>query len=197
VPNSIDVKKYQEFKEVISTRSLIVNHELKPGIPFIMAPIIDNMDVVAIVSLHKVPFENITMHYENLFQTVVSLISNALKRAYFFEASLKDKRYIDNTRILNSVTFEKILDEVRKKEEDLGMSYSLLKISSECQKPILELSDILTESIRDNDYIGISNKERIYVLLSNTQHNHAKIVIDRLSNRNIESSLITKGLDDL
>jgi len=183
VSNSIDTKKYPEFKEVISSRSLVVNHKLKPGIPFIMAPIIDNRDVVAIVSLHEIPFENITMHYENLFQTVVSLISNALKRAYFFEASLKDKRYISSTRILNPDTFEKILDEIRKKEEDLGMSYSLLRISSACQKPLKELSDIITESIRDNDYIGISNKKIVYILLSNTGHNHAKIVIDRLLNR--------------
>ncbi|HAJ95836.1 MAG TPA: hypothetical protein DCP02_06345 [Actinobacteria bacterium] len=191
------MKKYPEFKEVISSRSLVVNHKLKPGIPFIMAPIIDNKDVIAIVSLHEVPFENITMHYENLFQTVVSLISNALKRAYFFEASLKDKRYISDTRILNPDTFEKILDEVRKKEEDLGMSYSLLRVSSTCQKSLQELSIIITESVRDNDYIGISNKKRVYVLLSNTQHNHAQIVIDRLSNRNIESSIITKEINDI
>jgi len=197
ITNSIDVKKYPEFKEVISSRSLVVNHKLKPGIPFIMAPIIDNKDVIAIVSLHEVPFENITMHYENLFQTVVSLISNALKRAYFFEASLKDKRYISDTRILNPDTFEKILDEVRKKEEDLGMSYSLLRVSSTCQKSLQELSIIITESVRDNDYIGISNKKRVYILLSNTQHNHAQIVIDRLSNRNIESSIITKEINDI
>jgi len=197
VPNSINVSKYQEFKEVISSKSLLVNHKLTPGIPFIMAPVLDNKDVVAIVSLHEVPFENLTMHYENLFQTVVSLISNALKRAYFFEASLRDKRYIPDTRILNPDTFEKILDEVRKKEEDLGMNYSLLIISPAGHESLQKLSDTILETIRDNDYMGISNNKKIYILLSNTQHSYAQIVIDRLLSRGIKSSIITKGLDDI
>ncbi len=197
IPNSINVSKYQEFKEVIFSKSLLVNHKLTPGVPFIMAPVLDNKEVVAIVSLHEVPFENLTMHYENLFQTVVSLISNALKRAYFFEASLRDKRYIPNTRILNPDTFEKILDEVRGKEEDLGMSYSLLSISPTGHGSLQKLSDTLLETIRDNDYIGISNNKKIYILLSNTQHNYAQIVIDRLLNQGIESSIITKVLDDI
>ncbi|MCD4670407.1 MAG: NAD-dependent epimerase/dehydratase family protein, partial [Actinomycetia bacterium] len=197
VPNSIDIRKYGEFKEVISSRSLVVNYKFKPDIPFIMAPVLDNKEVVAIVSLHEIPFENLTMHYENLFQTVVGLISNAVKRAYFFEASLKDKRYVSNTRILNSDTFEKVLDEVRKKEEDFGMSYSLLRISSAGPGSLQKLSDTIIENIRDNDYIGISADKIIYVLLSNTQHRYAQIVIDRLSNSGIKSSVITKGIDGI
>lgn len=153
VPNSIDLKKHPEFMEVIKSRSLVVNHELKEDLPLLMAPVIDNRDVIAVVSLHNIPFENLTMHYENLFQTVVSLISNALKRAYFFEASLRDKRYVANTRILNPDTFENILEEVRGKERELDMSYSLLRILSTPFDNLPELSDIIIKTIRDNDYI--------------------------------------------
>jgi hypothetical protein len=197
IPNSIDLKKNPEFMEVIKSRSLIVNHELKEGLPLLMAPVIDNRDVIAVVSLHTIPFENLTMHYENLFQTVVSLISNALKRAYFFEASLRDKRYIASTRILNPDTFDKILEEVREKEAELGMSYSLLRIQSTPFDNLPELSDILVEAIRDNDYIGISKENKIYILLSNTARNHAGLVVDRLSGYKIRSSLVTKGEDDI
>ena len=58
-----------------------------------MAPVLEDKNVIAVFSIHSTPFENLTLHYENLFQTVVGLVTNALKRAYFFEASLKDKRY--------------------------------------------------------------------------------------------------------
>ena len=197
IPNSIDLEKSPEFKEVITSRSLIVNRELKEGIPIIMAPVMDGANVIALVSLHRIPFESLTMHYENLFQTVISLISNALKRAYFFEASLRDKRYINNTRILNPHTFDKILDEVREKESELGMSYSLLKISSGQNDPLNILSDAIVNCIRDNDYIGLSRKNKMYILLSNTAHDHARIVVDRLKRHGISSNVIQKGQDDL
>ncbi len=197
VPNSIELERHPEFLEVIKSRSLVVNHELKQDLPLLMAPVIDNRDVLAVVSLHEIPFEKLTMHYENLFQTVVSLISNALKRAYFFEASLRDKRYIDNTRILNPDTFEKILEEVRQKEEELGMSYSLLKIISTPFDDLQKFSDITVSIIRDNDYIGISKAKRIYILLSNTARGHAGLVVERLSDRGIKAALATKGEDDI
>ena len=159
-----------------------------------MAPVMEDRTVIAVVSLHKVSFDNLTVHYENLFQTVVGLISSALRRAYLFEASLKDKRYIKNTRILNSKTFEEILNEVRNNEEELGMSYSLLKIDDN-NIPYEQLSEKLCLSIRDNDYIGESKKGFIYVLLSNTKSNFTAIVIDRFLKQGIRSSLIQKGTD--
>jgi UDP-glucuronate decarboxylase len=197
VPNSIDLDKNPDYKEVITSRSIVVNHDLKEDVPMLTAPVIDGSKVIAVVSLHEIPFENLTMHYENLFQTVVSLISNALKRAYFFEASLKDKRYVNNTRILNPDTFEKILGEVREKDAELGMSYSLLRISRAPNKRLIDLSDAIIKSIRDNDYIGISEKKKIYILLSNTAHSHANIVIDRLSSQGIESSIVSRRDNDI
>ena len=197
IPNSIEIERHPEFMEVITSRTLVVNRELKKGLPLLSAPVVDGKNVIAVVSLYDIPFENLTMHYENLFQTVVSLISNALKRAYFFEASLKDKRYVNNTRILNPDTFEKILGEVRDKQAELGMSYSLLKVSSTPVKRLPDISDMIIQSIRDNDYIGISRNKDIYILLSNTAYDHAGIVIDRLLNQGIASSIIKKGGDGI
>ncbi|MEE8324592.1 MAG: NAD-dependent epimerase/dehydratase family protein [Candidatus Humimicrobiaceae bacterium] len=196
IENSIKVSKHPELKEVLKTKSLYVNYKLKENVPVMIAPVIDDRNVIAIVSLHKVAFETLTMHYENLFQTVISLVTNALKRAYFFEASLKDKRYIPNTRILNSDTFDKILEEVKKKEEELGMSYSILKIAPP-HKSINTLSNKIIEGIRDNDYIGMSKKKEIFILLSNTRHSYAHIVIDRLKSSGIKSVIVSEGTDDL
>src|SRR4030042_2198896 len=107
IPNSIRVIESKATKEVMETKNLYINHRLEPDLPVMIAPILEDRNVIATVSIHKVPFENLTLHYENLFRTIIGLISNALKRAYFFEASLRDKRYIVNTRILNPSTFEK------------------------------------------------------------------------------------------
>ncbi len=194
IPNSMKTSDLKEVEEVIRTKSIYINHDLIPDVPMMMAPVLEERKVIAIVSLHNISFMNLTVHYENLFQTVIGLISNALRRAYMFEASLKDKRYIENTRILNSKTFEEILGEVRNNETELGMSYSLLKIES-TKIPYRQLSDKLCTSIRDNDYIGESKKGLIYVLLSNTKSNFTDIIIDRLLKKGIKSSLVLKGTD--
>jgi len=196
IPNSIRVIEYKPTKEIMETKNLYINRRLEPDFPVMMAPVLEDRNVIAIVSIHKVPFENLTLHYENLFRTIIGLISNALKRAYFFEASLRDKRYIVNTRILNSNTFEKILEEVKKKKSELGMSYSLLEIT-DTDKSYQEISDSIINSIRDNDYLGLSKKGHIYILLSNTQSSLASLVVERLLKNGVKSTVMHEVLDDL
>jgi len=196
IPNSIKISNFKELGEVIKTKSIYVNRKLDPNIPVMMAPVIDEKKVIAIVSVHRTKFENLTLHYENLFQTIVGLITNTLKRAYFFEVSLRDKRYVTDTRILTSQTFGKILQEVKNNKEELGMSYTLLAVASQ-EETYSQISNKVINSIRDNDYIGLSDSGKIYILLSNTKDNYANIVIERLNKIGIKSSLVEKGLDDL
>jgi UDP-glucuronate decarboxylase len=195
VPNSIKISDFTELRQVIQTKSTYVNRTFKSGIPVMISPVLDDKNVIAVISIHSTPFENLTLHYGNLFQTVVGLITNALKRAYFFEASLKDKRYVPNTRILTSYTFEKILKEIRNNKEELGMSYTLLKIENE-SKSIVEISRRVVEVIRDNDYVGAGADDLVYVLLSNTKNNYAGVVLERLKNAGISASMVLEDFDD-
>lgn len=195
VPNSIKISGFEELKEVIDTRSIFINRSFKPDIPVIMAPVLDEKNVISVISIHYTAFENLTLHYENLFQTVLGLITNALKRAYYFEASLKDKRYIPKTRILTSFTFEKILKEIRNNKAELGMSYTLLKVEKN-DLALEQLSEKITEVIRDNDYIGAGSQDAIFILLSNTKNNYANIVIDRLKKVEVDASLIIEDIEN-
>jgi nucleoside-diphosphate-sugar epimerase len=195
VPNSIKISDFDELKQVIQTKSTYINRNFIPKIPIMMAPVLEDKNVIAVLSIHSTPFENLTLHYENLFQTVVGLITNALKRAYFFEASLKDKRYIPNTRILTSYTFEKILKEIQNNKAELGMSYTLLQVERN-SKSLEEISERVIQVIRDNDYVGTSDDDSIYILLSNTNNNYASLVLERLKKAEINASLILEDFDD-
>jgi UDP-glucuronate decarboxylase len=195
VPNSIKISDFDELKQVIQTKSTYINRNFIPKIPIMMAPVLEDKNVIAVLSIHSTPFENLTLHYENLFQTVVGLITNALKRAYFFEASLKDKRYIPNTRILTPYTFEKILKEIQNNKAELGMSYTLLQVERD-SKSLEEISERIIRVIRDNDYVGTSNDDCIYVLLSNTNNNYASLVLERLKKAEINASLVLEDFDN-
>jgi UDP-glucuronate decarboxylase len=195
VPNSIKISDFDELQQVIQTKSTYINRNFIPKIPIMMAPVLEDKNVIAVLSIHSTPFENLTLHYENLFQTVVGLITNALKRAYFFEASLKDKRYIPNTRVLTSYTFEKILKEIQNNKAELGMSYTLLQVERN-GRSLEEISGRIIQVIRDNDYVGISEDNSIYILLSNTNNNYANLVLERLRKAEINASLVLEDFND-
>ena len=195
VPNSIKISDFDEIRQVIQTKSTYINRNFTPKIPAMMSPVLEEKNVIAVISIHSTAFENLTMHYENLFQTVVGLITNALKRAYYFEASLKDKRYILNTRILTSFTFEKILKEIQNNKAELGMSYTLLKVEGN-DRSLEEISERAVRIIRDNDYIGTSDDGSIYILLSNTKNDYAGLVLERLKKAEINASIVPEDFDD-
>ncbi len=196
VPNSINTDEKPYFGEVIKGRSNFVNRDFNPDAPLIIAPVVDEKKVIAVISIYESEFENLTISYENLFSTVVNLITNAIKRAYYFSDSLQHKRYLEHTRILNAETFEKILSEVKKYKEELDMSYSLLTVDMD-GKELKEISDIILKDIRDNDYIGLGADGNVYVLLSNTKNNYAHIIVDRLSSHGINSSIFTEETADV
>jgi len=193
ISNSIKISDFPQIKEVVESKSIYVNKRFEKGIPVMIAPVLDDKKVIAVVSIHDTEFENLTMHYENLFTTVINLITNALKRAYIFEASLKDKRYLSKTRILTAETFEKILTEVKKNKEELNMSYSLLKVLNSGHS-YSEVSERIVSCIRENDYIGLSSDGNLYILLSNTNNNYAKIAADRLSSNGISAEPVQEEL---
>ena len=189
IPNSIKISDYKQLKYVVENKCLYINKNFEPSIPLMIAPVVDDKKVIAAVSVHDAEFENITANYENLFKTVISLITNTIKRAYYFEEILKHKRYLNGTSILNADTFEKIFSQIRKNQEELDMSYALLQIERD-EKTLEDISATARSGIRENDYLGEAKDGKIYVLLSNTQDNYAYQVVKRLIKKGLKTVLI-------
>ncbi len=195
VPNSFKISDFVQIKEVIDKKRYYANRVLEAGIPILMAPVLNGEKVIAIIMVHETGFENITRRYENLFLTVTGLISNSLKRAYFFEKSLEDKRYLPDTKILTADTFEKVFAEVRNHREELDMSYALLKVL-DGGKNYLQIYKSIASGIRENDYIGTDNKNNLFILLSNTSNNYAGLVIERLQSKGVNCEFVKEETFD-
>ncbi len=195
IPNSIKISDSPYLKEVINGKRMYVNRSLESGTPVMATPVKDGDRVLAIISIHDTGFENLTANYENLFQAVTGLVSNAIKRAYFFEQSLTDKRYLPDTKILVSDVFEKVLAEVKRNMDELGMSFALLRVTGGAKNHI-KISEKIAAGIRENDYIGISKNGNIYILLSNTNNNYAGLVVERLEEKGVRSELVEEGILD-
>lgn len=184
IPNSIKVEENEMMRDIIHNKTMYVNKYLDPSMPLMMAPMIDKKRVVAIAAIYDAEFDNITLYYKNLFQGVVGLISTSISKAVKFENLMVDKKYIKDTLIMKDEYFANLLKIKLDAKGQVNIDFVLLEINTGNAK-LDELSHIITNNLRDNDYIGMIDNQ-LYVLLSNTNASQSRKVIERLSADGVE-----------
>ncbi|QWU13992.1 Nucleoside-diphosphate-sugar epimerase [Paenibacillus sophorae] len=182
---SLKVEEHPHIMSLLEGKRLYVNKELLPGLPLLAAPVISSGEVVAVVAVHAVEFSRFTQYYQNLFKTVVDLISSSLSRAHAYVEAAGDRRYIDGVdgRILRTEAFMSILASKQAASERFGVDYVLL--STGFWNASAELAERIHTSLRETDYLGLGEDGELLILLSNSNQNDAQFVMDRLSEKGI------------
>lgn len=184
IPVSIKIDENPILVDQIKNRSLYVNNKFDSNMPFLSTPIIYENRVIALISLYEVNFENITLHYKNLFTVVVNLVSASISKSLRFDELLFKKKHIKNTYILKNEYFANILKIKEDAKEKINVDFVLVKINYN-HAWLEEISDILTSILRENDYIGMIDKT-LYVLLSNIDAEQSKKIIAKLRRNGVE-----------
>lgn len=178
LPASLNVEGNKMLKTVIQNKKLYVNKELDKTQPIMAYPLVQNGKVYAIVSIHDFKFENLTLYYENLFVTVVNLVSNSLKRAYEYERALLPEKYIYGTEILTPENFKDTYEAAKSRKNKYNINYVLIKILS---KDTMENFYKNTKSVfRVTDRIGLDDNGNLMAILYNISETNAFLVISRL-----------------
>lgn len=94
--NTMAVDELEEFKEQLFQGEIAINRKMKPNIPIIMAPLMDEDKLIGIAMLHEVEFENLTLYFENLVRVVSKLIASSIVKADMFENKITKERYIQH-----------------------------------------------------------------------------------------------------
>ncbi|GGF92520.1 NAD-dependent epimerase/dehydratase family protein [Paenibacillus abyssi] len=177
---SIKVEDTPYLHSVLHEKKLFVNKNLQHGAPLLCAPVVSNGETVAMISLHDMSFEHFTLYYQNLFKVTVDLVSSALSRAYSYVEASSSQRYIQGTSILTTDVFTHILagKKVAKAKHDID--YVLLQ-GSGMNAAAGQLSEVVSRSLRETDYVGLDNNGNITVLLSNSSINDASFVLERFA----------------
>lgn len=191
VAKSIRIEDNPEIKIMIESKVIFVNKNINPKLPILMAPVVDNDKVVAIVAIQKIKFENMTLYYQNLFKVVISLISASINKAYRYEEATYDETHIHGTPILTSDSFGNLLQKSREAKDNHLFEYSLLAVESLDVKNEAAVYSI-TGMLREVDSIGIGPDNRVWILLSNTSESDASIVVNRLENIGVNVSIINE-----
>jgi hypothetical protein len=191
IAKSIRIEDSPEIKTLIESKKIFVNKNLNPKLPILMAPVIDNDKVVAIVAIQKVQFENMTMYYQNLFKVVVGLISASINKAYRYEEATYNETHINGTPILTSDCFGKLLKGSKEAKDNHHFEYCLLAVENLDVNNEAEVYSI-TGMLREVDSIGMGPDNRVWILLSNTSASDASIVVNRLEKMGVNVSIVNE-----
>jgi GAF domain-containing protein len=189
VAKSIKVEHAPYVQKVLNEKKLFINKELIGDTPLLSAPVLSNGEVIAIISLHDMKFDNFTLYYQNLFNITVDLISSALSRALSYVEATGNQRYIEGTPILISEVFADILASKKISNSKHGVEFVLLATDANDTSPE-ELSHLIARSLRETDYIGMSENDQLLVLLANSSLEEADFVISRFQQNGISLHVV-------
>ncbi len=137
------------------------------------------------------PFKALNLYQMNLFRTLSVLITSSIVKANAYEEAVRDGKYIDQTDILISSEFKKLVN-IREEERKQGLSdYCLLKV--ECNSDILGVYEKIYNMLRNTDSFGVTEQNELMVLLGNTQEKDAEYVLKRFKDRGINASIVGWG----
>ncbi|MBC8061246.1 MAG: GDP-mannose 4,6-dehydratase [Clostridiaceae bacterium] len=187
---TIELDYFMEAKEQLLQGNIFINKKLNPELPMLIAPIVDtNKKTIALIMLHGVEFDRLTLYFQNLFVVVSRLINTAVLNAYLYESAINDERYVQDTIFLKKEFFENILSIKTKSMKESKSEFAMLKIENS-NRDYKSLSEVVMRCIREADFAGIWTDDNIYLILSNASNSDALIVSNRLKDQGVEFSQI-------
>jgi len=181
---SVELSSWAKVFETIEKKEIFINRTLEETMPALAGGVYYKDELQAIVIIDHLDFENTSFYHANLFSVVLDLIAQSVSRANQYIEESRIIRYLPQTNILTAKSFEKVLDIKRSASEKHIADYHMLQIDQK-NRSLQELSDLLSPTMRQQDYLGIDEKENLYLLLTNTNRDEAGVVVDRLSKNEI------------
>lgn len=183
---SLRIDEYKAITELFKTREIFINYELNKDLPMMMAPILHNNEVIAVAFIDDVPFESLTLYYENFFRVAIGLIQNAIVQALTYEAATIHERYIGEGPVVHMNYFNEMIKNKQRAKSQFNIPYTILTVK-ENKYSLESLAMAIQECIRETDYIGANKENEVYIMLSNSDLQHSQLIARRLSRKGIET----------
>ena len=176
--NSIRYREMTDIYDALKEQKVYINKKMDEQYPLMARGIYEGEEVQMIVMMWGLSWEKMTLGQANFLTVVSYLIQNAVLRAQRYMQALEEKRYSQNSRILEPEAFESLVQAYMKAKLKNLVECVLIKVdvqNSEYQKTDEQMSGYM----RDSDYMGMLPDGNLYVLLTNTTREGAVIVQDR------------------
>ncbi len=187
--NSIKYRELGPLYDQLHFRKVYINRKLEKNLPMMANAIYEKDDMKLIVMIWDVPWERMTLAQANMLVVTGYLIQNALLRANRYIAALEEERYRHDTKILEVEAFTSLVNAYRMADEKNLAECCLVRIlvkPKDCEKAAVQIGTLL----RQTDYMGIMEDNKLYVLLANTTGKEAVMVLERFKCAGVESTIV-------
>lgn len=185
---SIKLSDYSEMMTTLQEEKTWINVECHANYPAYATAIFKENKMIGIVFVMQVSDKQLSLDFTNKFNIITGLIKGSIVRAIERMELVERDTMIPDTKILNQISFARVLEVKRKMKEKEFSEYVLLKIMNRMSLPMM--SDTISRLIRSNDVIGQGEDESIYLLLSQTNRHNISAIAKRLENNGINFELL-------
>ncbi len=176
--NSIEYTSYEQMYADLKERKVFINKNMDEKYPLMANAIYSEDEMQLILMIWGIPWERMTLGQANMLVVIGYLIQNAVVRANRYIEALENQRYIEGTKIMETEAFGNLVQAYLRAGNKNLTECTILQIDVPKQKQE-EAADVLTQLMRQSDYIGQLSDGNLYVLLSNTDQKDADFVIQR------------------
>ncbi|MCM1100009.1 MAG: NAD(P)-dependent oxidoreductase [Clostridium sp.] len=195
--NSIRYPQLGEMYQTLEERKVFINRRLDNRYPLMANAIYDDGgSMQMIVMIWSIPWESMTLGQANQLVVISALIHNAVLRANRYLAALEEKRYVEDTQMLETEAFSALVRAYTKAERKGLTECIVLKVRlPEGSVNYREVGKSIMGKLRQTDYMGTMRDGGVYVLLPNTNSKDAQPVRTRLADIGYESDIMEGSVE--
>lgn len=177
--NSIKYTALDDMYDTLMDGNVYINKEVNPLYPSMASALFDDDEIQLILMFWGIPKQQMTPEEANRLTVIMTLFQNAVLRAKRYMSSFRRLHYMEGTNVLNEEAFTALVKTFLEAKSKGLTQCALAEIVMGYQS-YDNIAVQLSGNIRQTDYMGIINGERLYILLSNTDIKNAEVVRKRL-----------------
>ena len=189
--NSIRYKEMTEIYDALSEQKVYINKNMDERYPLMARGVYEGDQIQMIIMLWGLSWEKMTLGQANFLTVVSYLIQNAALRAQRYMQALEEKRYSQNSKILEPDAFESLVQAYMNAELKNLVECVLIKVDVQ-ENRYHEIDEKMSHQMRDSDYMGMMPDGNLYILLTNTTRESAVIVQERFEKNGYKTECVEK-----
>lgn len=176
--NSIEYTAMEEMYAELKEGHVYINKTMNDKLPLMASAVFEAERMQLIFMIWGLPWQRMTLAEANRLTIIGHLVQTAVLRANRYLDTLKEQRYLEGTNMLAESAFTHLVKAFFDARVKGLTECTLLCIATEADSPE-RTAAALGQNLRQTDYMGMLKDGRLYVLLSNTDTEHAGVVVER------------------